>query len=114
MCYNSKNMNLNECEGVVYLTFPSFERFDYIHHAFSTRMGGVSQNEYASMNLNFGRGDPDENVTENFRRFAMPQVLTSIRWLPLHRTITPAFAVLPLKIMVRESGNQKICKVWTA
>ena len=69
MCYNSKNMNLNECEGVVYLTFPSFERFDYIHHAFSTRMGGVSQNEYASMNLNFGRGDPDENVTENFRRF---------------------------------------------
>lgn len=69
MQYDSKNMNWNEHSGVAYLTFPSFERFGFVRHAFSTRIGGVSQNEYASMNLNFGRGDPDENVTENFKCF---------------------------------------------
>ncbi len=69
MNYNSKNMSLHQNAGVAYLTFPSFERYGFVKHAFSTRIGGVSQNEYASMNLNFGRGDPDENVRENFRRF---------------------------------------------
>lgn len=62
-------MTAHENSGVVYLTFPAFDRFPFVRHAFSTRIGGVSENEYASMNLNFGRGDPDENVRENFRRF---------------------------------------------
>lgn len=65
----SGTMTLHERQGVVYLTFPSLEQFPFVRHAFSTRLGGVSQNEYASMNLNFGRGDSDENVRENFRRF---------------------------------------------
>ena len=69
MNYDSKNMKINEKCGVTYLTFPSFEKYDYVNHAFSTRLGGMSQNEYASMNLNFGRGDKDENVIENFHRF---------------------------------------------
>lgn len=69
MNYDSKNMKINEKSGVTYLTFPSFEKYNYVNHAFSTRLGGVSQNEYASMNLNFGRGDKEENVTENFHRF---------------------------------------------
>ncbi len=71
MQYDSKNMNFNERSGVAYLTSPSFERFGFVRHAFSTRLGGVSQNEYASMNLNFGRGDPDETVMENYRRFCL-------------------------------------------
>ncbi len=69
MNYDSKNMNFHINSEVAYLTFPSFERFAFINHAFSTRIGGVSKNEYASMNLNFGRGDSDGNVTENYRRF---------------------------------------------
>lgn len=66
---DSKNMTLHERQGVSYLTFPALEQFAFMRHAFSTRLGGVSPNEYASMNLNFGRGDTDENVRENFRRF---------------------------------------------
>lgn len=69
MNYFSGNMNLVENKGVTYLTFPALEAFPFVRHAFSTRLGGVSQEEYASMNLNFGRGDPDENVRENYRRF---------------------------------------------
>ena len=40
-------------------------------HGFSTRIGGVSEAPHtASLNLAFGRGDPDETVRENLRRFA--------------------------------------------
>jgi polyphenol oxidase len=69
MSYDSKNMSLHENAGVTFLTFPPIERYDFVNHAFSTRLGGVSQNEFASMNLNFGRGDEDKNVTDNFHQF---------------------------------------------
>lgn len=62
------NMNFNEKNSVVYLTFPELERFNFIKHAFSTRFGGVSKNEFSSMNLGFNRGDLRKNVIENYRR----------------------------------------------
>ena len=45
---------------------------DRIHarHLFTTRFGGVSTGDFASLNLGSNRGDPQENVTENFRRTA--------------------------------------------
>ncbi len=62
-------MALRKSGGVEYLVFPAFERFPFVRQAFSTRAGGVSRGEFASMNLAFGRGDPDRNVLENCRRF---------------------------------------------
>lgn len=62
-------MNYHEKDSVGWLTFPSFEELPFVRHAFSTRLGGVSTGDFESMNLNFGRGDPRENVEENFRRF---------------------------------------------
>ena len=62
MAYQEKN-------GVGWLTFPSWDALPGVRHAFSTRIGGVSEGPFASMNLNFGRGDPREHVEENFRRF---------------------------------------------
>ena len=38
-------------------------------HGFSTRPGGVSEGIFASLNLGANRGDPIENVLENWRRF---------------------------------------------
>lgn len=38
-------------------------------HGFSTRPGGVSPAPWDSLNLGVGRGDTEENVQENFRRF---------------------------------------------
>ena len=63
--------NMTKCmrDGVEFLTFPIFAPWTFVRHAFSTRIGGVSENEFASMNLSFRRGDPDENVMENYRRF---------------------------------------------
>lgn len=58
----------HEKDGVVYYTFPAFDEIPFVRHGFSTRLGGVSEGVYASMNLSFTRGDEDERVRENFRR----------------------------------------------
>ena len=38
-------------------------------HGFSTRLGGVSEGYLASLNLGCHRGDTEENLRENYRRF---------------------------------------------
>ncbi len=38
-------------------------------HGFSTRLGGVSEGMWASLNLGVGRGDDPDHVRENYRRF---------------------------------------------
>lgn len=58
----------HEKDGVVYLTFPKLDEAGVVH-GFSTRMGGVSEGEFSTMNFSFMRGDLRENVIENYRRF---------------------------------------------
>lgn len=54
----------------LYLTFPSFTRTQEVAHLFSTRLGGVSEGIFSSMNLSYTRGDKKEAVDENYRRIA--------------------------------------------
>lgn len=54
---------------VFYLTYPLFDKLNIVKHGFSTRIGGVSEGVCESMNLSFSRGDNEEAVKENFRRF---------------------------------------------
>ena len=67
----ASHMQIKENKGVTWLTYPAFEQFEDIVHGFSTRLGGVSEGIYASMNLSFTRGDKDAAVYENYRRFAV-------------------------------------------
>ncbi len=60
-------MQLREHNGVKYLTFDLLSKAG-VKHGFSTRVGGVSQGCYESLNLGFHRGDSRENVIENYRR----------------------------------------------
>ncbi len=39
-----------------------------VPHCFTTRLGGVSTGIFDSLNLSQNRGDPTENIVENFRR----------------------------------------------
>lgn len=55
---------------VEYLTFPILEETGIVRHLFSTRIGGVSQGCYGTMNLSYTRGDEKSAVDENFRRIA--------------------------------------------
>ncbi len=69
MNFNSSVMNLNEKNGVYYLSFKKLEKYKFINHAFSTKIGGVSKNEFKSMNLGFKSGDYKENVIKNYNIF---------------------------------------------
>lgn len=63
-------MNIKENKGVTYLTYPALEELSGFVHAFSTRLGGISEGIYSSMNLSFTRGDDENSVMENYRRLA--------------------------------------------
>ena len=56
--------------GVVYHTSSILDAPGLIH-GFSTRLGGVSEGPFASLNFRGGGPEPDvrENVRENYRRF---------------------------------------------
>lgn len=67
----AEGLRMHEKDGVWYVSFPLLDREnDRFVHGFSSRLGGVSEQELSSMNLSFGRGDRRENVLENFRRIA--------------------------------------------
>lgn len=70
MKINSKTMTLNENKGVPFLTYNKLAQIDFIRHAFSTKHGGVSTDEWTSMNFAFSRGDKPENVIENYKIFS--------------------------------------------
>lgn len=56
--------------GVPLLTYPLLERTNVVKHGFSTRLGGVSTGDCATMNISTTRGDAPEAVEENKRRLA--------------------------------------------
>lgn len=63
----SKSAKLNMVNNVPYLTFPVLSGLNYIKHGFSTRLGGVSEGYYQSMNLSYSVGDEKESVDKNYR-----------------------------------------------
>lgn len=67
MDFHSDTMELIGGE-TPYLVYKRLSEIKCIRHAFSTRLGGVSEGIFESMNLSFGRGDSDENVIENYKR----------------------------------------------
>lgn len=56
----------NNKNGLIYMTSSVIPA----RHLFTTRYGGVSTGDYASLNLGSNRGDAQENVAENYRRVA--------------------------------------------
>ena len=67
---NMPHMNVRKNKGVTYITWPEFEKIPGFVHGFSTRLGGVSEGIYSSMNLSFTRGDKEEAVRENYNRIS--------------------------------------------
>jgi YfiH family protein len=57
---------------VPYITFPALSSIPFIRHGFSTRLGGVSEDIFSTMNLGFlgqYQDNPDK-VIENYRRIS--------------------------------------------
>lgn len=65
-----EQLKVRQKQGVTYLSFPALEALEMVSHGFSTRLGGVSEGIYSTMNFTFTRGDDPEHVMENYRRMA--------------------------------------------
>ncbi len=50
-----------------YYVIDEFEETGLVKHCFTTRRGGVSKNEFESMNLRLNCGDSQENIIKNYR-----------------------------------------------
>ena len=60
---------LRKNKGVRYLTIPAFEQAGGIVCAFSTRVGGVSESPYDTLNFSQKREQSKQNFLENIQRF---------------------------------------------
>lgn len=52
------------------LHYPLLDETGIVEHCFTTRMGGVSEDIFSTLNLSFSRGDNPDSVMENYRRVA--------------------------------------------
>lgn len=52
------------------LQYPLLEQIGIVEHCFTTRLGGVSEGIYSTLNFSIVRGDAPEAVLENYRRVA--------------------------------------------
>ena len=69
LIYKNTDHIFDEVEKITpYLEYPLFQKTGIVKSAFSTRLGGVSEGCYSSLNLSFSRGDDPEKVLENFKR----------------------------------------------
>ena len=62
----SNNLLINEKGELIYITFPKLTECGAVRHVFSTRSGGVSTGDCASMNLSFNKDTNRENVLKNY------------------------------------------------
>ncbi len=63
---NSKNLSVHFKDELCYLGFPKFEKTGLVKVAFTTRLGGVSKGQYASMNVSTTNGDNLDDVKKNY------------------------------------------------
>lgn len=65
----SQTLNINEKNGVVFLSFPKIDAAAGAIHGFSTRLGGVSEGIFSTMSFSTSLPDKREAVLENYNRF---------------------------------------------
>lgn len=67
---NTEHAIFHREKEVPFFTFPPLSNLSYITHGFSSKLGGVSEGYFSSMNLGFNRGDKEENVASNYKLIA--------------------------------------------
>ncbi len=87
-------LRLHDQNGISYFTFPALDQTGLVRHAFSTRLGGVSQGQFATMNFSFTRGDDPEHVRENYRRMADVLGVSEEKMVLSHQTHTTNVRVI--------------------
>lgn len=60
-----KPYEIRKDQGVKYIAIPAFDALDLVHHAFSTKVGGVSSGLFKRMNLSLNVGEDKDLVEIN-------------------------------------------------
>lgn len=68
MLENNKNVKLHADIQTPFLTFEALSEIPFIRHGFTTRLGGVSEGYFESLNLSYSVGDDKDKVDENYQR----------------------------------------------
>ncbi len=95
---------LSAGEELEYLYFPGLAGTGEAA-LFTTRLGGTSRGEYASLNLAFNRGDEQERVLENYRRVGEALGITPEDMVCTHQTHTAN-----IRRVYREDGGKGILR----
>ena len=61
---------LAEKNSIPYLQAAVFAECDFLTHAFCTRQGGISKEDYKSLNMSFREGDEEFRVLQNWSKLA--------------------------------------------
>ena len=83
------------------LHFPLLEKTGIVKEGFTTRLGGVSEGIFSTMNLSFTRGDEEEAVRENYRRLASALEVDYDKFVFTDQTHTTNVR----KVMAEDAGN---------
>jgi len=62
--------SLEKKKNIEYLQSPLLSNCDFLEHAFCTRRGGASRDDYKSLNMSFREGDEEFRVLQNWDRLA--------------------------------------------
>ncbi|MCX5848069.1 MAG: peptidoglycan editing factor PgeF [Deltaproteobacteria bacterium] len=78
-------LSLTKIHSIEYLKSSLLNECDFLTHAFCTRLGGVSEDEYASLNISFKEGDLESMVLQNWNRLAMAFAIPMENFLTLNQ-----------------------------
>ena len=76
---------INKKHSIEYYESSFLSGCDFLTHAFCTRLGGVSENDYASLNVSFREGDEESRVLQNWGRLAMAFAIPLENFLTLNQ-----------------------------
>ncbi|MCE5211904.1 MAG: peptidoglycan editing factor PgeF [Deltaproteobacteria bacterium] len=76
---------LNKIHSIQYYESSFLSGCDFLTHAFCTRLGGVSEEDYASLNISFKEGDLESKVLQNWNRLSMAFAIPLDNFLTLNQ-----------------------------
>ena len=77
--------SLTKKHSIEYFESSLLGKCDFLTHAFCTRLGGVSEDDYASLNISFKEGDEGSMVLQNWGRLAMAFAIPLEHFLTLNQ-----------------------------
>jgi len=87
-------LTLQKKKTIEYLQSPLLRNCDFLEHAFCTRRGGASQDDYKSLNMSFREGDEEFRVLSNWDHLAIAFAIPLEQFLVVNQVHGDAIFVI--------------------